>query len=266
MGSLSDFSELELLDHVFNAAYSPAATIYIGLSTADPGDDAAGLSEPVGNGYARESIAFSAAASRAVVQNGVITFTEATGSWGTISHWALFDAITAGNMLAHGAFAAAKAIVSGNTASIADTEINVTFSAAEISDSLTIDLLDLMFRNQAYAVPDTFIALCTATISDNDTGSTITEPAGGSYARKEVDVNGGTPPTWDVAAAGLVDNGEAITFVTATASWGTIVAVAICSAVTAGDLLFYDNAMADQAVGNGDTATFPIGDLDITMD
>ena len=32
-----------------------------------------------------------------------------------------------------------------------------------------------------------------------------------------------------------------------------------------GPVLFYDNTMTDQAVNNGDTAQFPIGDLDIQM-
>ncbi len=38
MGSLSDYAENELLDHLFNAAYSPVATVYLALCTADPTD------------------------------------------------------------------------------------------------------------------------------------------------------------------------------------------------------------------------------------
>ena len=192
-------------------------------------------------------------------------FDQATGSWGTITHWAIMDAATVGNMLAHGAFAQGKAINDGNTASVASGEIYAQFSAGEISDTLVHNLLDLMFRNQAYAAPDTYVALCTATVADNDTGSTITEPSGGAYGRKQVNVNGGASPTWDLAAASLVDNTHEIAFAQATADWGTLVAVAICSAATLGDLLFYDNDMTDQAINNGDTAKFPIGDLDITM-
>lgn len=270
MGSLSDYAELELLDHVCNAAYSPVATVYVAFATGDPTDAGTGaaMNECAdANAYARTAITFGAAASRVITQSGAVTFPQATGSWGTVTHWAILDGNThgAGNMLAHGAFIASKAIVNGNTPSIADTEITVAYSAGEISDFLANKLLDLMFRNQAYAVPDTFVALCDATVSDSDTGSTISEPSGGSYARKEVDVNGGVSPTWDVAVAGLVDNTHAIALATATGAWGTIVAVAICSALTVGDLLFYDNDMADQAVGDGDTASFPIGDLDVTM-
>ncbi len=36
MGSVSDFLEGKLLDHIFNAAYTPPGTVYLGLSTADP--------------------------------------------------------------------------------------------------------------------------------------------------------------------------------------------------------------------------------------
>jgi hypothetical protein len=265
MGTLSNYAELELLDHVCNVAYSSVATVYLALSTADPLDDASGMAEP-GSNYVRKAITFAAAASRQVAQNATVTYDEATGDWGTITHWAIYDAATVGNMLAHGQFADSKAIVSGNTASVASAEVYVNFAANEISDTLAEALLDLMFRNQAYGAPDTYIALTTVIITDGMTGSTITEPGAGAYARVQVNVNGGSSPTWDVAAAGALANTHDITFPTATASWGTIVGVAVCSALTAGDLLFYDNTMADQAVGNGDTCKFLAGELDITMD
>jgi len=270
MGSLTDYAELELLDHVCNVAYTPAATIYLGLSTADPTDAATGAScsECADSGsYARTVIAFGAAAARTITQDGTVTFPEADGSWGTVSHWFIADGNTHGadNVLAHGSFVAPKAIVSGNTPSVATTEIYVDYAAGEISDYLSAKLLDLMFRNQAYSVPDTFVALTTAVVADDSTGSTITEVSGGSYARKQVNVNGGAAPTWDLAAAGVVDNTDAITLVTATASWGTVTSVAICDAVSAGNLLLYDNTMTDQAVGDGDTVTFVAGALDIQM-
>lgn len=270
MGSLTDYSELELLDHVCNAAYTPAATVYVALATADPTDAATGASmnEVANSGsYARTAITFGAAASRRVTQSGVVTFPQASGSWGTVTHWAIVDTGTygSGNVLAHGSFAASKTINSGNTPSIASGQVWVEYSAGEISDYLSNKLLDLMFRNTAYTAPDTYIGLTTATVSDSDTGSTITEVSGGSYARVQVNVNGGSSPTWDLAASGLVDNTHDITFTTATASWGTVTSVVICDAATLGNLLLYDNTMADQAVGDGDTVKFLAGDLDITM-
>lgn len=270
MGSLTDFAELELLDHVCNGAYAPATTIYLALATADPTDAATGasMSEVANaNAYQRTAITYGAAASRRVTQNAGVTFPQATGAWGTVTHWAIVDSQTygAGNVLAHGQFGTSKSIVNGNTPSVASGETYVEFSAGEISDYLANNLLNFMFRNQAFSSPATYVALVTAATVDSDTGSTITEVSGGSYARVQVNVNGGASPTWDLAAAGLVDNTHAIAFAEATASWGTLVGIAIVDAATAGNLLVYDNGMADQAVGSGDTVSFPVGDLDITM-
>jgi len=272
MGSLTDFAELELLDHVFNAAYSPPATIYLALCTADPTDAATGAScnEVANSGnYARVVIAFGAAASRRVTQSGAVNFAQLNGSIGTASHWVITDSITygAGNALAHGAFATPKALVSGNTPSVATTEIYVEI-LGEISTYLAGKLLDLMFRNQAYSKPATYVALATAVIDENDTGVTIVEPAGGAYARKLVNVNLGASPTWDLAALGVVDNTHDVDVGPATgASWGTITSVCIvdASGTGAGNMLMYDNTLADQAVGDGDTVRFPAGDLDCSL-
>ena len=62
-----------------------------------------------------------------------------------------------------------------------------------------------MFSNTAYSKPDTYIALTTATISDTATGSTITEPSGNNYARKQVNINGGSSPTWSAGSVGRAD-------------------------------------------------------------
>lgn len=265
MGSLSNFSENELLDHVFNAAYTPPATVYLALHTADP-TDAGNGAEANYTSYARAAITFGAASARRVTQSGTVTFPASTGGTNTITHWGVWDASTSGNMLAHGAFATSKSIVSGNTPSVASGVVYVEFSAGEISNYLANILLDFMFRNQAFSQPtNTYVGLTTATIADTNTGSTVTEVSGGSYARVDVNPNGGSSPTWDLAASGVVDNTHDISFPEATGSWGTVVATFIADASSGGNLLFYDNALTDQAVASGDTVVFPAGTLDIEM-
>lgn len=270
MGSISNYSELELLDHLFNAAYTPASTVYLALCTADPTDAGTGASmnEVANSGsYVRKAVTYGAAASRRVTQSGTVTYDAATGSWGTVSHWAIVDSAThgAGNMLAHGAFAVPKSIVSGSTPSVATSETYVEFSAGYVGTAVANKLLDLMFRNTAYSKPDTYVALCTATVSDSSTGSTITEPSGNNYSRKQVNINGGSSPTWDVAASGALSNTHTITMATPSGSWGTIVAMAICSASSAGDVICYDNGVADQAVALNDTVQFAAGALDVSL-
>lgn len=273
MGSLTNDLETKLLDHVFNgagAAYTPFGTLYLALATSSPGEAATGASMNEvanSNAYQRTAITFDAATSRYVLNN-LVTFPQATGSWGTVTDWAVVSTQTygSGDVLAYGQFDTPKGIVNGNTPSVADDEIDVTFSAGYASNYLANALLDFAFRNQAFSQPDTYCCLTTATISDSDTGSSITEPGSGAYARVQVNDNGGSSPTWTLASGGALDNTHQIDFPTATGSWGTIVASCICDASSAGNMLCYDNAVTDQAVTTDDTAYFPVGSWDVTLD
>lgn len=276
MGSLTDYGESALVQHITQeAAYSPAATVYVALATADPTDAATGASmnEVANSGaYARPAITFGAAASRRVTQSGAVNFTQATGSWGTVTHWAIVDSAThgAGNVLAHGAFGASKSIVSGNTPSIATTEIYVEITASTgLSNYAADGFLDRMFRNQAFTVSANWLGLTTATIADSDTGGTITEVANAAaYARLQVNATAGSDPKWTAESGGAVANNAAWSLAAATGSWGTVTSAFIADASThsGGNLLMYDNAnVVDQAVGDGDTVQFPTGDFDFSQ-
>ena len=129
MGSFADFWEDEILDHIFNKGAYTAPTIYVGLSTADPLDDASGNAEPGSGSYARVSTAagdWNAASSGTIDNLNPVDFPTATGSWGTITHFTLWDAATVGNMLAHGSLGASKAIDTDDTASFAAGDLDVS--------------------------------------------------------------------------------------------------------------------------------------------
>lgn len=130
MGSFADYWENEILDHIFGKDNYTPPTIYVGLSTTDPGDDASGLAEPSGSAYARVQTSTSdwnTASGGSLDNANDITFPQATGYWGTITHFALFDAATGGNMLAHGALGQSKSIYSGDTArfEVGDLDISL---------------------------------------------------------------------------------------------------------------------------------------------
>jgi hypothetical protein len=129
MGSFSDYWENEILDHVFGKGSYAPPTIYVALSTADPTDDGSGIAEPNGDGYARvqtQASEWNTASAGSLDNANDITFPEATGNWGTISHFALFDAASAGNMLAHGTLSQSKNIGSGDTAKFAAGDLDVS--------------------------------------------------------------------------------------------------------------------------------------------
>lgn len=235
------------------------------LAGGNPFDDGTGLNEPGGGSYAREAITFGAAASRRVTQSGNVAFDTATAEWGWITHWALMDASTSGNVMAFGKMNAPKQIVINNTFTMPSTEVYVEFLTGGVSDYLANKLLDHAFRNTAYTSPATYVALTTVAITDSDTGSTITEVDGAGYARVLVDAAGGDSPAWEAASSGSVSNDDQIDIGPPSGSWGTVVAVGVVDADEAGNLLVYANDVVDQAMDDGDTPFFPANALSFPL-
>lgn len=130
MGSFSNYLESRLLDHLFckNTYMSP--TIYVALSTADPGESGSGLSEPnPPNGYSRVATSennWNDAVSGLIDNYTELTFPQATGNWGTITHFALMDAASGGNMLAYGALSTSKTVTNGDTVKFAAGDLDVS--------------------------------------------------------------------------------------------------------------------------------------------
>lgn len=85
-------------------------------------------------------------------------------------------------------------------------------------------------------LPTVYVALFTAVGVDAGTG--FTEVSGGSYARKAT-----AGADWAAAsgsAPSTISNANALTYVTATASWGTVIAFGLYDALTSGNLLAWD--------------------------
>ena len=126
MSAMSDYLENEILDPILGTgAYTMPSTVYVGLSTGSFNDDNSGT-ELSGSGYARQSIAFNAASNGTADNSGAVDFPAATGSWGTVSHFGLFDASTSGNLLIHGALTASKTVATGDILRIAAGDMDIT--------------------------------------------------------------------------------------------------------------------------------------------
>lgn len=131
MGSFADYVEDKILNHIVGKTAFTMPTAYVALSTADPKDDASGIAEPSGNNYARVTTSggdWNTASGGAIDNAGAITFNTASGSWGTITHFALYDALSGGNMLGHGELDASQAVGSAETIKFAAGELNLTLS------------------------------------------------------------------------------------------------------------------------------------------
>lgn len=140
----SDYLENKLIDHLFRTAtFAKPAALYIALLTAAP-TDAGGGTEVVGGGYARVNLApldtnwkatqggtsGASAGTGGVTANAVsIAFPAPSANWGTVTHFGIYDASTAGNLLIWDALTAARTILNGDPApSFAIDALQITVS------------------------------------------------------------------------------------------------------------------------------------------
>ena len=122
--SFSNTYETLVLKWAFNAdAVTRPTTWRLGLFTSDPGET--GGTEISGNGYARKAVTFTVSGNTAT-NGSAVEFDAATGSWGTITHVAVFDAATGGNQIAYAALTTAKAINTGDILRFPAGEVDVT--------------------------------------------------------------------------------------------------------------------------------------------
>jgi len=128
---------------------------------------------------------------------------------------------------------------------------------AGFSDYLENKVLNHVFGGNAYTAPGT-LHVALYTVAPTDTGGG-TEVSGGGYVRQSsaFTVSGTNPTT--------ASNTAAVEYPTATANYGTVVAVGIFDASSSGNLLAYGNLTASKVVSTGDVFRFNTGDLDITL-
>lgn len=134
MAAKTNYLENKLIDQIFRGqAFSFPATLYIALFTSTPSDTGGGT-EVSGGSYARVGLACSLtnwagtqSAGSTVASNGTggttsnnvaITFPTPTAAWGSITHFAIFDALSAGNMLFWGALNTPKTVNNGDPAPV----------------------------------------------------------------------------------------------------------------------------------------------------
>jgi hypothetical protein len=131
MSSFSDYTENLVLNWLFtgNSATRPTAW-YVGLFTAAPSDTGGGT-EVSGNAYARKATGTITVAGTATTatNDAAIEFAAASGgNWGTITHAAVFDASSGGNMLAWAALATSRTINDGDVFRIPAGSLTVTLT------------------------------------------------------------------------------------------------------------------------------------------
>ena len=142
MAAWSDFAENKLIDWFFRAqaigitgasaaAGTGPTTLYVALLTAAPSDTGGGT-EVTGGSYARVAVTSSLAnwagtqgagttvassgTSGTTSNNNAVTFPAPTANWGVVTHSAVYDATSGGNLIAWGALTTSKTVNNGDAA------------------------------------------------------------------------------------------------------------------------------------------------------
>lgn len=128
MADFSNYAENAILNHVFrNSALTSPTTVYCALFTAVTDAEAGTGTEVSGGSYARTAITFGAPSNGVSTNSSAVTFPQASASWGTVTHFGIFDASTNGNALSIiKALSASKTIGSGDTAQFAIGDLSIT--------------------------------------------------------------------------------------------------------------------------------------------
>lgn len=125
--SFSDYLETKVLDHVFaGTAYTAPSTLYVALFTAAPSDSGGGT-EVSGGAYARQTIAFTTSGDT-TSNNAAIEFPTATANYGTVTHVGIYDASSAGNLMAWASLTSSKTIETGDVFRIPSGDLDITLN------------------------------------------------------------------------------------------------------------------------------------------
>ena len=126
--SFTNFLETEILDHVFaGAAYTAPTTKYLALFTAIADGEAGSVTEVSGGGYARQTVAFTTSGNT-TSNNAAVEYPTATANYGTVTHVAVFDASTSGNMMAYAALSSNKTIETGDVFRVPSGDLDITLN------------------------------------------------------------------------------------------------------------------------------------------
>ena len=117
MSAATDYLEVEIRKHIFRTgSFTKPAALWARLYTAAPGE-AGGGTEVSGGSYAAiqrdplDANWTAASATDGLTDNAAdIEFPAPTAGWGSVTHFSLADAQSAGNMLIYGALTTPKTV------------------------------------------------------------------------------------------------------------------------------------------------------------
>jgi hypothetical protein len=129
--AFSDYTESQVLNHLFGSTtFTKPATRYLALFTAAPSDAGGGTEVSTsGTAYARinaGNLTVSGTSPTTATNGAALEFATAIAAWGTITHVGIFDASTAGNLLAWAPLTVSRTVNSGDVFRFPAGDLDIT--------------------------------------------------------------------------------------------------------------------------------------------
>jgi len=120
---------------------------------------------------------------------------------------------------------------------------------------------NFLFGGVSFTPPaNYYIALSTTSISSS--GSNLSEPSGAGYARVQIP---NTKSYFTNAVNGTLVNSGSIVYGLSSGSWGTIVDIALCDALTSGSVWYYTTLTTPKVVQDSTIISFSASAITITQ-
>ena len=143
--------------------------------------------------------------------------------------------------------------------SLADYETGVRLPPNDVVNDMVMCYANTILKN---LVASAYVALTTAAPTAASTGSGLSEPSGGGYARVPLNTTNGNFS----AANRVLTNDAYIYFPEATASWGTITHVCFVTAASGGSLRYFGALNSAVAVAANTVPLFKPATINISLD
>lgn len=249
---MSSYTEDKVIDRFLrNQSYTPPGTVYLALFTTATDDDGTGT-EVAGGSYGRKAITFGEPEDGIAANTAAITFSGMPAA--TLTHAAIYDAASSGNMLWHGALTTSKTVIGGQSVTFSVGDVAVGFTpASSATNYLRNKIIDHMLRNQSYTPAATMYQALFS--DDTDVFGGGTEVSGGSYSRKAT--------TFIAPTNGITSNSTDVSFAVMPAV--VVTHGAVFDASSGGNMLLQNPLASPVTLAASDTLTFPMGDITCTV-
>lgn len=122
----------QVMGNLFKTKETPAlpSEYYIGLSSTAPNISGGNVTEPLSNsGYKRVKLEnLSEPADGVITNKNAISFDESTSNWGTMSHFVIYDALEAGNLLMYDTLSTPRNVEAATIVTIKANSLTLTLS------------------------------------------------------------------------------------------------------------------------------------------